>query len=190
MSRYHPVRDPAPTLNAAHRWADRCLAAEGSVFDDNANLWTPVLLDELDRLFVQNYDESEGSFIHKLKGQLEPGSPECRKSMAEALWILMLFQSNVSAPHKRETVRGAWAWAGSELDEKHPMLADDVLIGLGSAGTAFNTHRWRELGYLLTLVRAFKRLGPAERATLLSDAWAFAKWLAGVPQIGQRKEST
>jgi len=38
MSRYHPDRDPAPTLNAARRWADRCLAVEGSVFDDKATL--------------------------------------------------------------------------------------------------------------------------------------------------------
>jgi 5-methylcytosine-specific restriction enzyme B len=135
----HPERDPAPTLNAARRWADRCLAVEGSVFDDKATLWTPALLDDLDRLFVQNYDEGEGTFIEKLKGQLEPGSPECRKLMAEALWILMLFQSNASSQHKRETVRGVWAWSGSELDEKHPMLADDVLERLGSAGTAFNT---------------------------------------------------
>jgi len=137
-------------LNAARRWAERCLAAEGSVFDDQANLWTPVLLDELDRLFVQNYDEGEGSFIQKLKRQLEPGSPECPKLMAEALWILMLFQWNVSSQRKRETVRDVWAWSGSQLDEKHPMLADDVLQGLGSAGAAFNTQRWRELGYLLT----------------------------------------
>ena len=150
MSRYHPWRDPAPILNAARRWAERCLAAEGSVFDDQANLWTPVLLDELDRLFVQNYDEGEGSFIQKLKRQLEPGSPECPKLMAEALWILMLFQWNVSSQRKRETVRDVWAWSGSQLDEKHPMLADDVLQGLGSAGAAFNTQRWRELGYLLS----------------------------------------
>lgn len=107
--------------------------------------------------------------------------------MAEALWILMLFQSNASSQHKRETVRGVWAWSGSELDEKHPMLADDVLEGLGSAGTAFNTHRWRELSYLLTLVRSFKRLSPTERATLLSDAWAFSKWVSDVPQVGKRQ---
>jgi 5-methylcytosine-specific restriction protein B len=96
MSRYHPGRDPAPTLNAARRWGECCLVAEGSIFDDQAKLWTPPLLDELDHLFVQNYDEGEGSFIQKLKGQLEPGSPQCRKLMAEALWILMLFQSRPS----------------------------------------------------------------------------------------------
>jgi 5-methylcytosine-specific restriction protein B len=126
MSRYHPGRDPAPTLNAARRWGECCLVAEGSIFDDQAKLWTPPLLDELDHLFVQNYDEGEGSFIQKLKGQLEPGSPQCRKLMAEALWILMLFQSNLSSQHKRETVREVWAWSGSELDDKHPMLDDEV----------------------------------------------------------------
>jgi 5-methylcytosine-specific restriction protein B len=187
MSKYHPDRDPAPTLNAARHWAERCLSAEGSIFDDKVRLWTPALLDELDRLFVQNYDEGEGSFIQKLKGQLEPGSPECHMLMAEALWILMLFQSNVSSKHKRETIRDVWAWSGSKLDEKHPMLADDVLEGLASAGTGFNTHRWRELGYLLTLVRMFKRLGPTERASLLVDAWSFSKWIAGAPQVGHRQ---
>jgi 5-methylcytosine-specific restriction enzyme B len=187
MSKYHPDRDPAPNLNAARRWADRCLETEGSIFADNENLWTPPLLDELDRLFIQNYDEGEGTFIQKLKDQLQAGSPESRKLMAESLWILMLFQSNASPEHKRETVREVWGWSGSNLNEKHPMLSDEVLTGLGSAGTAFNTLRWRELGYLLTLVRTFKRLSSDERAALLSDAWRFSKWLVGVPQIGNRQ---
>jgi 5-methylcytosine-specific restriction protein B len=187
MSRYHPHRDSSLILNAAWRWAEGCLAAEGSVFDDRAKLWTTVLLDELDRLFVQTYDEGEGSFIQKLREQLESGSSECRKLMAEALWILMLFQSNVSPQHKRETIRNVWAWSGSQLDENNPWLADAVLQGLGSGGTAFNTHRWRELGYLLTIVRVFKKLNTAERASALSDAWAFAKWLDGVQKVGQRQ---
>lgn len=63
MSRYIPNHDPAPNLNAARRWAERCLETDGSIFAGNENLWTPTLLDELDRLFVQNYDEGEGSFI-------------------------------------------------------------------------------------------------------------------------------
>jgi 5-methylcytosine-specific restriction protein B len=150
-------------------------------------LWTPALLDELDRLFTQNYDEGEGTFIQKLKRQLQAGSSGSRKLMAEALWILMLFQSNASPEHKRETVREVWGWSGSNLNEKHPMLSDEVLTGLGSAGTAFNTMRWRELSYLLTLVRTFKRLSLDERTALLSDAWRFSKWLVGVPQIGNRQ---
>ena len=71
MSRYHPHSNSSLILNAAWRWAEGCLAAEGSVFDNRAELWTTVLLDELDRLFVQTYDEGEGSFIQKLKEQLE-----------------------------------------------------------------------------------------------------------------------
>jgi 5-methylcytosine-specific restriction protein B len=187
MSRYNPDMDTGPNLNAARRWAGRCLQSDGSILADNETLWTPTLLDELDRLFVQNYDEGEGSFIEKLKGQLQSGPTDSRKLMAEALWILMLFQSNASPEHKRETVREVWGWSGSDLNEKHPMLSDEVLEGLGSAGTAFNTLRWRELSYLLTLVRTFKRLSSDERAALLSDPWRFSKWLSGVPQIGHRQ---
>jgi hypothetical protein len=90
MSRYNPDLDAAQNLNAARCWADRCLQTEGSIFSDNESLWTPTLLDELDRLFVQNYDDSEGRFIQKLKGQLQAGSPASRKLMAEALWILIV----------------------------------------------------------------------------------------------------
>lgn len=102
MSKYHPDRDSAVTLNAARHWANRCLEADGSIFVDSENLWTPALLDELDRLFIQNLDEGEGTFIQKLKRQLQAGSGEGRKLMAEALWTLMLFQSNISPEYKRE----------------------------------------------------------------------------------------
>ena len=35
--------------------------------------------------------------------------------------------------------------------------SDAVLQGLGSGGTAFNTHRWRELGYLLTMSKSVQK---------------------------------
>ena len=107
--------------------------------------------------------------------------------MAEALWVLMLFQSNIKAETKRTNVQTVWAWSGTELDSHQPMLSDDILAGLGSTGTAFNTHRWRELSFLLTLTRAFKRLSPDDRKELLSDAWRFAAWLQSFPEARNRQ---
>jgi 5-methylcytosine-specific restriction protein B len=187
MARYHPEGDSDATLAAARRWADRCLQNDGSIFADNESLWTPPLLDELDRLFTQNVDEGEGNFLQKLNGQLEPGSVASRKLMAEALWILMLFQRNISPERKREILREVWGWSSEELAENHPMLADPVLRGLGSAGPGFNTYRWMELAYLLTLAKVFKRLGSEERTALLSDPWKFSRWLADAPQSGNRQ---
>ncbi len=187
MSRHNPRHDAAPILEGAARWSAACLADDGSILAQGERLWTPELLDELDRAFVQNYDEGEGNFLEKLQKQLTSASPTARKLMAEALWVLMLFQSNVTAERKRANVRSVWGWSGQELDANNPMLADAVLEGLGSAGTAYNTQRWRELAFLLTSVRAFKQKAIADRRALLDDASGFAGWLRSLPDSKNRQ---
>ena len=187
MSRYNPHHDSAPILAAAAEWADKCLLKDGSTFAEGTNLWTPQYLDELDRVFVQNYDEGKGDFWQKLQGQLAPAAEPSRKLMAEALWILMLFQSNISPETKRANIRDVWGLSGSDLDPHHPLLSDALLGGLASAGAAFNTLRYRELSYLLTLARAFKQMNSDARRDTLSNASLFSRWMANVPMAGYRQ---
>src|ERR1035437_3975187 len=120
MSRYNPHHDAKPILAAAAEWADKCLQHDDSILSDDQRLWTTEHLDELDQLFVQNLEEGERTFLEKLEDQIRPGSPESRRLMAEALWILMLFQSNIKAETKRTNVQTVWAWSGTELDSHHP----------------------------------------------------------------------
>ena len=184
----HPrIRTSAPVLAAAAAWADDCLQRDGSVFAEGESLWTAANLDELDRLFVQNYDEGEGSFFEKLDKQLKGGSASSQKLMAEALWLLMLFQSNVTPEKKRENICSVRGWSGVALDEGHPKLSELVLGGLGSPSVGYNTRRWGEAAYLLTLVRSFKRLDAEKRREILSDARRFSRWLTSVPLTGQRQ---
>jgi 5-methylcytosine-specific restriction protein B len=131
--------------------------------------------------------KERAAFSKKLDGQLQPASSQSRMLMAEVLWILLLFPSNISPEKKRENIRTVWAWSGESLDQNHPMLADSILGGLGSAGTAFNTYRWMEIAYLITLARAFKHFGPSERQGILASAKRFSTWLDGVPQKGHRQ---
>ncbi len=138
MSRFNPHSTAGTTLAAAATWSTQCLLEDGSVFSMEQRLWTNELLDELDRLFFQNLDKSDRSFLEKLEDQLQEGSAACRRLMAEALWVLMLFQSNISPEKKRSNVRTIWAWSGTKLDVHHPLLSDDVLAGLGSTGTEVN----------------------------------------------------
>jgi 5-methylcytosine-specific restriction protein B len=167
MSKHHPNRDPVPILEAAAGWAARCLAEDGSVLAEGESLWTLEYLDQLDRAFVQNLEEGEGSFLEKLQKQLISATPPARRLMAEALWALMLFQSNIGAERKRAIIQAVWSWSGEEVNLASPMLADAVLQGLGSAGTAYSTQRWRELSFMITGVRAFKRKTATERRALL-----------------------
>jgi 5-methylcytosine-specific restriction protein B len=187
MSRYNPHRDTAPVLAGATEWAKRCLLADGSLFTEHESLWTPEHLDELDRLFVQNPPESEGSFFDKLEDQLQQASPAGHCLMAEAIWVLLLFQSNISAETKRSNVRTVWSGSGSELDPGHPMLSDEVLVGIGNPGTSYNTRRWRELSFLITLTRMFKQLDTEQCRNLLSDGWLLAAWLRDVPEADKRQ---
>lgn len=85
MARYNPNHDSTPIHTAAGAWSKRCLLEDGSILMEELKLWTPALIDELDRRFVQNIDEGEGDFFEKLKSQLSAGSAECRQLMAECL---------------------------------------------------------------------------------------------------------
>lgn len=132
------------------------------------------MLGELDQRFVNNLDAGKGDFLSKLKVQLSEGSPDCRQLMAESLWLTLLFPSNVGAAKKRENVLEVWSWSGEDLSATHPLLEDAVLGGIGSAGTAYNTHRWRELVFLIDALRDFKARNASDREQIASDPWAFS----------------
>ena len=187
MASYNPDHDPSPIHAAAAAWSKRCLLEDGSILQDGLQLWIPALIDELDQRVVRNFDEGEGDFFEKLKSQLSAGSAECHQLMAEILWILMLFQSNVGAAKKRENVLKVWSWSGSELPQSNPMLSDAILGGLGSAGTAYNTHRWREICFMIAALRDFKRRDRSARQSLLNDDWAFTEWLSSLPEARNRQ---
>jgi 5-methylcytosine-specific restriction protein B len=157
------------------------------VLAQGESLWTLEYLDQLDRAFVQNLEDGEGSFLEKLRKQLLSATPPARKLMAEALWALMLFQSNIGAERKRAIIQAVWSWSGEEVNLSSPMLTDAVLRGLGSAGTAYSTQRWRELSFMITGLRAFKRKTASERRVLLEDPWQFAGWLRSMPDSRNRQ---
>ena len=187
MAKYNPDHNVDPIYAAAQTWRDKSLISGGSVFIDGKELLSQKLLDELDRRFVKNLDIGEGDFLSKLKVQLSEGSADCRQLMAESLWLALLFPSNVGATKKRENVLEIWSWSSTDLDATHPLLSDAVLKGIGSAGTAYNTHRWRELVFLIGALRDFKARDGSEREQIASDPWAFSGWLSGLPEARHRQ---
>ncbi|UIJ72370.1 McrB family protein [Aurantimonas sp. HBX-1] len=187
MSRFNPNHHVAPIYEAASTWKENCFLADGSALSDGGSLWTNTLLGELDQNFVKNLDAGEGDFLSKLKVQLSEGSPDCRQLMAESLWLTLLFPSNVGAAKKRENVLEIWSWSGEDLNAAHPLLADAVLEGIGSAGTAYNTHRWRELVFLIGAMRDFKTRDVSDRDEIASGPWAFSGWLSGLSDARHRQ---
>lgn len=186
MSRYCPHHVIAPILEAAEHWRNRGLLNNGSTFTDSA-LWKVELFQELEKHFSNQPVEGETGFYEKFSEQLEPTAPDVKQLAAEMLWVMLLCPSNIRADKKREGVHRIWRWSGSEVPSEVRWLSDEVLEGVGSSGTSFNTNRWRELTFFIRTMLAFKRCSPEEQQAILANGWQFAQWLETIPECESRQ---
>jgi hypothetical protein len=167
-----------PILRAAREWRDRCLIEDGSIFTEE-RVWHGDNVAELDKYFVQNLDYGEGDFWTKLEAQLKPASEGAKKLAAEILWTmyLMVHVKSMGAETKRYQIRQVWGWSGEDLPEDHQLLGEILAAGISHPGTAYHTHRWRELRFFITMLTDWKALPRPERQQLMNDPWAYAGWL-------------
>ena len=185
MARKFTKRDSAPILAAAEKWMKTCLIDDGSLFLPDPR-WTAPLVDEIFHAFVEHPDFGGDDFMTKLKGQMKNASVPAQQLMAEMLWSLLLFPSNMKARTKRQQIRAIWALTGQPLAEDHPLLADAVLAGIGSGGPGFNNYRPEELEFLISLVRNLKQKDQSERQHIFTDYDAFLTWIESVPRKGRQ----
>lgn len=144
-------------------------------------------MEETHQAFVEHPDLGEDDFMTKLKRQMTDATPSAQQLMAEMLWALLLFPSNMKARTKRRQVNDLWALSKQQLTEDAPFLTDDILVGVGSGGPGFNNHRWRELVFLIALTRDLKRKEHNERRRIFADYDAFIDWIGSVPREGSRQ---
>jgi 5-methylcytosine-specific restriction protein B len=187
MARFNPHQKSAALHPAIENFSDHCLLNDGSLLEPTQSLWTAENFSELDRTFVQNPDEGTDSYYQKLEQQISSGSPESRQLMAELHWLLFIFPSDMGAATKAQRVREIWSWSGTELPDDLVALNPGVLEGIGHAGTAYNTHRWRELSFLIALVREWKKLAPDMRAKKLKNHAEFCQFLDDLPSVDGRQ---
>lgn len=186
MARLTQTRNLEPVISAAQGWIQNCLIADDSVFSSGP-LWTPENVEEVRGAFVDHPDEGKDDFSTKLKGQMAPASLSAKRLMAEMVWAILLFPSNIKASTKRQQVGEIWSMSGEALNEGQLLLSDNVLAGVGSGGPGFNNHRWREMVFLIALVGDLKKRTSDDRQKLMSEYEAFVDWIAQVPQEGHRQ---
>jgi len=188
MSRYCGKNNNVePILGAAQHWKNVALLSDGSVFDGDP-VWTLPNLAALDEYFInQPNDASGANFYEKLEAQLEPTVPAVKQLAAEMLWFMLLCPSNIGGSKKRETIQRIWDWSGAPFPGNSQWMADDILSGIGNSGAAYNTQRWRELGFFINAMMHFKKLIEQEQASPLSDGWEFAQWIERVKGSNRRQ---
>ncbi|MFC1779444.1 AAA family ATPase [Thermodesulfobacteriota bacterium] len=186
MARRSNQTDFSATLEAGEFWRRHALETNGSIFSSDP-IWNRDNLDKLNQYFVENPEEGKESFLKKLKKQLSPAGPNVIKLAAEMLWVMSLCPSNINPPAKRDLVSRVWEFTGETLPVDSQWLQDVVLAGVGSAGTAYSTSRWRELVFFINFMRGFKALANDERQSLLSDGWKLSAWMEGIDENNTRQ---
>ena len=127
------------------------------MFVHGSLLWTTKNLQGLRSAFTEAPRIGPDAFLEKFSQQLSGQAPDVIHLAAEMLWVLFLFPRKLILPdRKREIITSVWNWSGLSLDPEHPLLSDSLLTGVGSAGTAFNTQRDRELEGLIDACLALK----------------------------------
>ncbi len=180
--------EATPVLNAAAHWRDRCLLDEGSVFTDQP-IWTASAVQGLITHYVENLDEGEGDFFQKFEKQMADAPPQSVRLAAELLWVMYLIVSSraASGATKRLQIRKVFAWSGENIPEDHWALGEVLDTGVAHPGTAYNTHRWRELVFFIRMLERWMGLPRAEREELLASPWVFAEWVRQVEGAARRQ---
>jgi hypothetical protein len=179
-------RDFAPVIEVAHRWINRSVINDKSLFTDET-IWTLQNLSEVKSIFTDNPDEGQDNFSTKLVNQFMSASATSCKLMAELLYIHLLFPRKITSAKKRKQVIEIWNLSGELLAETHSLLSDDILFGIGNAGTAYNTLRWKEVNFLIESIMSLKTLARSDREIALTDYDAFIHWVSTVNQAGSRQ---
>lgn len=185
MARFNPHHDNSKLYPAMHEFAMECLMRDGSMLQPGQTLWTPENLDELDRTFVQNPDAGGDDYYKKLKNQVNSGSTNSRKLMAELHWLLFVFPSDMLARTKEQRIKEIWSWSGESLPSGVLFLDYNILEGLGHTGQ--KNHRWRELSFLIRFLQRWKKMPLAQREDALAQPEQFTAFLDDTPGVAGRQ---
>ena len=164
-----PDRDPV--YNMAHRWAERCLASDESLFSQTYHAWTMQSLEDIHERFIAGRDESDDRFMVKLERQLAGARHETVLLFAEMMYVHLLIAHDTGGAAKRRTINQILSWMPEQCS-----IPDDLSValerGIANVGPA-RMHLPNQLRFLTEFALKFKSCDESERSRLLSDPWAF-----------------
>ena len=175
-------------LQAAERWRDDCLIAQGSIFGEDS-LWTVQNVQLLKKHYSENLKKGKGDFFQQLEMQLSDAPPVVFRLAAETLWVMSLITiSNVtSASTKRMQVKKVYAWSGIDIHDDHWALGEVLDKGVANPGMGYLIRRWRNFFFFIEFLIQWTELLDEDRSKLLGDGWEFSSWLETIEESDTRQ---
>lgn len=161
------------TFAAMNHIRDAALVRFDSLFAPGRKLWGLQNLRRFHALFVERFDEGEGSFLEKFHKQLEEADDDVFQLAAELLYVQQFFTSLTGPNKKIENVQAVLSWCTRAVP-----IPEWALSGVkqGLAGDqSFNQHRPYHLAWLNEFLINWHSFSEADRHELLDDPWRFAQ---------------
>ena len=169
-----------PYYDAIRTWRDDCLIGDGSLFTPGVDVWSPAIVEDLCKRFIDAPDEGSGSFFDKFRVQLSGAPDRTIQLAAEMLFVHFVGPADIRLKTKRSSIEKVLAWMDSPLSIPESLIPA-LDGGFASTGVAFKTYRPYQTWQILTLARRRKRLPMPERGRIFEDPWEFKKELFEQP---------
>jgi len=168
------TKTPEPTFLALERIRESALIRFDSLFtpDRQQRLWDLANLRRFRQLFVENFDDGEGTFLEKLRKQLGGADEVIHQLAAEMLFVQQFFTSLAGADKKIENVQAILAWPGIRIEI--PAWATAGLKSGLAGDQSFLLHRPHHLAWLDEFLIHWHNQPEGERNALLRDPWRFS----------------
>ena len=169
---------PDETFVAMQNIRETALVRFDSLFTPGRKLWTLQNLRRFHVLFVEGFDEGEGSFLQKFRTQLNEADDDIYQLAAELLYVQQFFTSLTGPAKKVENVQTVLGWS------THPAPVPEWAVAGVKRGLAgdqsFNHQRPFHLGWLTEFLIDWHGLTETERVGRLEDPWRFASGVRGL----------
>ena len=143
------------------------------LFTPERNLWTLQNLMRFHVLFVEGFDDGQGSFLEKLRNQLREADDDVIQLSAELVYTQQYFTTLTGPEKKIENVRTILSWCARTVP-----IPEWAIAGVSSghaADQSFNQHRPNHVVWLCEYLIHWRQLTDDDRIRLLRSPWLFAK---------------
>lgn len=174
---------------AASTWREEALRRSGSLFTPDREIWSASTLSQIMPRLQQ--DPIPGSDYKKSLAAQLSGAPAAQVQLyVEALYFYFLPTVATLGKTKRALLEFVRAFAPG-VPGVPPSLNEALDHGLYDPGGHYNISRADMLKYIVSTAQRVKALPTPERTTVLSDPWAWRKFLYGseIKHVHQMRES-
>ncbi|GAA0479709.1 hypothetical protein Aca07nite_87390 [Actinoplanes capillaceus] len=174
-----PARHDELVRQVGRELIERGFRQGGSLFTPERSVWNPETARNLYSCYNDQLDFGSGSFLVKLRGQLESATDEAVQLAAELLTLQGLPLLNLTAGKLHERVTTVLSWMSQPVAIPEHVL-DAFTEGTWNGGQGAHTMIWKWLADAIEMLCEWQALPPDRREEAFGGPWV---WQEAIDQF-------